>query len=145
MNKLAEKNYEFGPFRIDTRGRVLLLAGKPTHLAPKAFDILLLLVENHGRVLSKDELMQTIWPDVIVEEINLARQISNLRKTLAQSGDAQDYIETVPKRGYIFTAPVQITTAQQQRTPSPTLVAVPPPVFAEINLRPPRTSRHPSH
>lgn len=138
MNKLAEKNYEFGPFRIDTRGRVLLLADKPTHLAPKAFDILLLLVENHGRVLSKDELMQTIWPDVIVEEINLARQISNLRKTLAQSGDAQDYIETVPKRGYIFTAPVQITTAQQQRTPSPTLVAVPPPVFAEIQFAAPR-------
>ncbi len=112
MNHLANTLYEFGPFRMDTHGRVLLQEGKPIHLAPKAFDILLVLVENSGRLLSKDELMQNVWPDVVVEEINLARQISNLRKTLARTGGKQDYIETVSKRGYIFTTEVRVVSLQ---------------------------------
>src|SRR5262249_858612 len=76
-------------------------------LTPKAFDLLLALVERHGRLLEKDELLKKVWPDTFVEEANLASNISQLRKALGDGENGQRYIETAPKRGYRFVADVK--------------------------------------
>jgi DNA-binding winged helix-turn-helix (wHTH) protein/tetratricopeptide (TPR) repeat protein len=99
--------YEFGPFRLDPGERLLARQGTPVALTPKAFDTLLLLVENSGHLLKKEELLSRVWPDVFVEEVNLAQNISLIRKALDGKGiDGEHYIETVPKMGYRFIAPV---------------------------------------
>jgi len=99
--------YEFGPFRLNPQKRILLREGEVVALTPKALEILLALVENHGEVLVKEELMQDIWPDTIVEEGNLNRNISTLRKVLGESPNDHHYIVTVPGRGYQFVAEVR--------------------------------------
>ena len=98
--------FEFGPFVLEPSTRSLLRQGVPQTLAPKTFDLLLLLVEQRARVVSKDELLQTVWPGTFVGEGNLTQQIFLLRKIL--SGDDQpEYISTVPRRGYRFVAEVR--------------------------------------
>src|SRR5215510_11328775 len=97
--------YEFGPYRLDAAERLLSRDGEVVPLQPKAFDVLLALVERHGRLLEKDELMRAVWPDTVVEEVNLANNISILRKTLSENGER--FIETAPKRGYRFVASVR--------------------------------------
>ncbi|HEX4949374.1 MAG TPA: winged helix-turn-helix domain-containing protein, partial [Blastocatellia bacterium] len=104
MNEEANYVYEFGEYRLDPRERLLWRNGVMVWLTPKAFDTLLALVEQSGRVLSKDELMDRIWPNSFVEEANLAQNISTLRKALGESADAVRFIETLPKRGYRFIA-----------------------------------------
>lgn len=96
--------YEFGEFRLDPSERVLAVHGKRIPLPPRAFDTLLILVQNRGHVLTKDELMGAIWPDTFVEENNLTQQISALRRAF---GSEQHYIETVPKMGYRFNSEVR--------------------------------------
>jgi pimeloyl-ACP methyl ester carboxylesterase/DNA-binding winged helix-turn-helix (wHTH) protein len=96
--------YEFGSFRIDLVERLLTNAGQPVPLTPKAFEMLLVLVQHSGRVLAKDELMKMVWPDTFVEEANIAVNISMLRKVV---GDG--CIQTVPRRGYRFSAEVKTT------------------------------------
>lgn len=100
------KAFEFGGFVLDCEEQVLLRDGKPVSLTPKAFLLLRTLVENHGRVIPKNELMETIWPDSFVEEGNLPFTAYFLRKTLGDSKDDPRFIETVPRRGYKFIAPV---------------------------------------
>ncbi len=97
--------YEFGKFVLDPQERVLLADGKPVHLSDKVFDTLLLLVEQNGRLLTKKEMMEALWEESFVEEGNLAKNISRLRKILTTDGES--LIETLPKRGYRFAAPVQ--------------------------------------
>ena len=80
--------------------------GNPVSLGPKVLETLLLLVENAGHLVDKDELMKRVWPDAFVEEGNLNKNIFVLRKTLGQWDGNLEYIETVPKRGYRFVAPV---------------------------------------
>ncbi|MBL8187496.1 MAG: winged helix-turn-helix domain-containing protein [Acidobacteria bacterium] len=99
--------YEFGPFRLTPADRLLLRDGQPVPLAPKLFDILVVLVERRGHLLSKDELMRAVWPDAFVEEGNLTRNVSTLRKALGEGENEQHYIETVPKHGYRFVAEVR--------------------------------------
>src|SRR5688572_33243377 len=99
-------SYRFGPFRLVLRERLLYCQGEPVSLTPKAFETLRVLVERHGRLVTKDDLLQEVWPDVVVEENNLAQHISMLRRTLAQAGADGRFIDTVPKRGYRFVAPV---------------------------------------
>ena len=99
--------YEFGPFRIDTAERVLLQGGRPVHLTNKSFDVLFALVERSGHVVGKDELIEKVWPDCFVEEGNLAVTVSMLRKVLEAGEEKDSYIETVPRRGYRFTADVR--------------------------------------
>jgi DNA-binding winged helix-turn-helix (wHTH) protein/TolB-like protein len=106
MAKELKRLYEFGPFRLDPEERRLVRDGEPVPLTPKAFDTLLVLVENSGHVLAKDALMAKVWPDSFVEENNLIQNVSTLRKALAESG-GQQYIETVPRRGYRFVATVR--------------------------------------
>jgi Tol biopolymer transport system component/DNA-binding winged helix-turn-helix (wHTH) protein len=100
--------YKFGPFHLDVSERLLLRDGEIVPLTPKAVDTLLVLVQSGGRVLEKDELIQQIWPDTFVEEVNLAHHISVLRKALGESQNADRYIQTVPKRGYRFVPTVEV-------------------------------------
>src|SRR5437867_10279833 len=97
--------YEFGTFRVDARERQVRRDGKLLALTPKVFDILLLLIQNPGRILTKDEMMKQVWPDTTVEEANLPRNISTLRKALGE--ERNEYIETIPWRGYRFVAEVK--------------------------------------
>src|SRR3954452_1514457 len=96
--------YQFGPFQLQVDRRRLLRDGDPVALAPKALETLLALVEQRDRVLTKDELLQRIWGDTVVEEGGLTRNISLLRKALGESPDDHRYIVTVPGRGYRFVA-----------------------------------------
>lgn len=103
MSQQTKRSYEFGPFRIDTVNRLLMRAGEPVPLKAKAIETLLVLVESKGQVLEKDDLMKVLWPDSFVEEANLTQNIYMLRKALGEN----NYIETVPRRGYRFTAQVR--------------------------------------
>lgn len=100
--------YQFGPFQLNVSERLLLRDGKPVPLPPKDFDMLLVLVENGGRVLEKDELMRRVWPDSFVEEANLSHHVFTLRKALGEVEGGSKYIETVPRRGYRFVADVNV-------------------------------------
>jgi DNA-binding winged helix-turn-helix (wHTH) protein/tetratricopeptide (TPR) repeat protein len=107
MSRQTTHSYEFGPFRLDPNERLLLRDGQSLPLTPKAFEALLLLVENSGRVLGKQELVERLWPETFVEEANLTNNISLLRKALGDSSEEPHYIETVPRRGYRFVAAVK--------------------------------------
>ena len=102
--------YEFGPFRLDARERTLRRDGALVPLTPKVFDILLVLVQKSGRVLTKTEIMNLVWPDTAVEESNLGRNVSTLRKALGERPNKNRYIETIPWRGYRFIAKIRETT-----------------------------------
>ncbi|HET8669863.1 MAG TPA: tetratricopeptide repeat protein [Candidatus Saccharimonadales bacterium] len=96
-------SYEFGPFRLDTSERILLRDGRRIPLKPKVYDTLVVLIKNSGHVLEKQELIKEVWPNTFVEENNLTGNIFALRRAF---GDHQ-YIETIPRRGYRFTADVR--------------------------------------
>ena len=98
--------YDFGPFRLDPAERLLLRDGHAVPVTPKAFDLLVYLVEHHGRLVEKHSLMSALWPDTVVEDGNLAYNMSALRKALEDGRDDAKFIETVPTRGYRFVAPV---------------------------------------
>src|SRR5215471_4226163 len=98
--------FEFGRFRLDPAERLLVEDGRPVALTPKAFEILLVLIESKGKLLGKEDLMKRIWPDSFVEEANLTVNISALRKALGGAPDGQSFIVTVPRHGYRFVAPV---------------------------------------
>lgn len=100
--------YQFGPYRLDPTQGLLLEGDRKIPLTPKAFQTLLFLVENPGRVVEKEELLQKIWPDTFVEEATLAQNVFTLRKQLRDDRADAIYIETVPKRGYRFAAPVEV-------------------------------------
>lgn len=110
MSKPARQVYEFGAFRVDPLKRLLLRDGAVVSLTPKAFDILLVLIRNSGEVQDKEELMRAVWPDTVVEENNLTRNISSLRKALGEQPDKHQYVVTIPGRGYCFVA--QVTELQ---------------------------------
>ena len=99
--------YEFGPFTLDAAEQCLLRDGQRVPLKPKIFDLLLLLVENSGHVVHKDELMSKVWPGTFVEEGNLTVSIFALRKALGEACNKHSYIETIPRRGYRFAAEVK--------------------------------------
>ena len=104
MESLSTQNFRFGFFELDTSRRVLLKSGEPLALHSKAFDLLLALVENHGQVLTKDELLERVWPGQFVEEGNLTVQISALRKIFGEHKNEHKFIVTLPGRGYSFVA-----------------------------------------
>jgi TolB-like protein/DNA-binding winged helix-turn-helix (wHTH) protein/Flp pilus assembly protein TadD len=104
----AKHIYDFGLFRIDPDERILLRDGKPVPLTPKAFETLLALVENSGHVVKKDDLMKRVWPDTFVEEVNLAQNVSAVRRVLDSNGE--HYIETVSKIGYRLVVKARVVT-----------------------------------
>src|SRR2546423_2926615 len=93
------KIYEFGPYRLDPASLLLTNGEEAVPLPPKAAQALLVLVQNQGRVIGKDELMKAVWLDAFVEEGSLTQTISVLRKALGEGGGHERYIETLPKRG----------------------------------------------
>jgi DNA-binding winged helix-turn-helix (wHTH) protein/TolB-like protein/Tfp pilus assembly protein PilF len=107
-------SYDFGPFRLDTKKRRLLLAGEIVSLTPKAVETLVMLVERQGKLVEREELMNTVWHDAFVEDSNLSVTISMLRKALGQGaeGVGSKYIETVPRLGYRFVADVHDVTGE---------------------------------
>ncbi|MDQ6653173.1 MAG: winged helix-turn-helix domain-containing protein, partial [Acidobacteriota bacterium] len=106
MGQQTNDFYEFGSFRLKSDERVLLRGEELVPLTPKAFEILLTLLENDGRIVAKDDLMKKVWPNTFVEEGNLTQNVSLLRKALGESATGPQFIETVPRRGYRFVAPV---------------------------------------
>ena len=133
MNQRALHFYEFGPFRLNLTERILYRGSDMVSLTPKVFDTLLLLVENNGHILEKNELMEHLWPDSFVEESSLTQNISLLRRALAEGDGEHNYIETIPKRGYRFNAVVneldELTNSHAVKTvdPPPTTEPANPP------------------
>ncbi len=107
MPETSRGVFEFGPFRLDSAERILLRTGQLVPLTPKAFDLLVYLVEHQGRLVEKSTLMAALWPDTIVEEANLAFQVSALRKALGDGADGEALIQTVPTKGYRFVGAVR--------------------------------------
>ena len=114
-NVISERTnivYGFGPFRLEVREHRLVRGGSTIPLTGKAFDTLLVLVERHGTLVSKRDLMSAVWPETTVEENNLDRNISAVRKALGEKSTGRQYIETVPRVGYRFIAQVSEPTAE---------------------------------
>jgi DNA-binding winged helix-turn-helix (wHTH) protein/pimeloyl-ACP methyl ester carboxylesterase len=112
--------YEFDDLRLEVGERRLLRGGRPVPLTTKVFDTLRVLLERAGRLLTKDELMQLVWPDTVVEENNLNHNISVLRRALGERGPGQSYIETVPRVGYRFVGEVKASeSAGRALVPAP--------------------------
>ena len=107
--------YYFGSFCLNQTEKQLLRHGEPVRLAPKAFDLLLVLIQNQGNLVTKERLLAEVWPHVFVEEANLSVNVASLRKALDE-GDKQRYIQTVPKRGYRFVADRPALTFQPAAT-----------------------------
>lgn len=113
-----QRFYDFDGYRLDVEDRVLLRDGEILPLTQKAFDVLLLLVKRNGRVVTKDELMNEVWADTIVEEGSLAQNVYTVRKLLGESSTGEDYIKTVPRRGYRFSAHVIESGAPEVELPT---------------------------
>ena len=107
MSLKANEFYEFGPYRLDTGLCRLLRGDTPVSLPPKAFDLLVFLAARPNRVVSKTELIEALWPNTFVDEANLTQHVFTIRKALGMQQDGAAYIETVPRRGYIFSAVVR--------------------------------------
>jgi len=105
--------FEFGPFTLDPLKRVLMRQGQSVPVPPRAVDVLLALIARRGTLVSKDELLRTVWDDTVVEENNLSVSISALRKALGETTRDHRYIVTLPRRGYSFVAAVSERPADQ--------------------------------
>src|SRR5450631_231962 len=112
-NQGIEELYEFGPFRVDPARETLLKEGVSVPLTPKTFQILLVLVRHGKEIVTKDDLMKTVWPDTFVEEANLSRNIFMLRKALGETAQDHRYIVTVPGRGYRLAENVHLVPGQE--------------------------------
>jgi TolB-like protein/DNA-binding winged helix-turn-helix (wHTH) protein/Tfp pilus assembly protein PilF len=113
MDRAVRHLYEFGPFVLDAGEHLVRRGGVRMELPPRAFDTLLVLVENSGRLMEKDALMRTVWRDTVVEENNLSQVVYLLRRALRDGENGARYIETVPKRGYRFVAKVRELEPQE--------------------------------
>jgi TolB-like protein/DNA-binding winged helix-turn-helix (wHTH) protein/Flp pilus assembly protein TadD len=122
--------YDFGVFRIDAEERRLLRDGNPVPLTPKAFETLLILVENSGHVVKKDDLMKRVWPDSFVEEVNLAQNISAVRRVLDTNGE--QYIETVSKIGYRLKVKARFVNEPVHDNELPSVVRMPAASTAQV-------------
>lgn len=133
----SQVTYEFADFRLLPQEKQLLCGLRPVKLQPKVFDTLLMLVENHGRLVDKEDFLKRLWPDTFVEEATLAHCVSELRRTLrAQSGETE-FIETVAKRGYRFLLPVKTAPVARSSLPKTgAVLAVLP--FANLGPEPER-------
>lgn len=149
MKELNRQIYNFDNFQLDAANRQLRCADKPLPLPPKAFDLLLTLVENKGRLVEKDELFLSVWQDQIVEESNLTVHISQIRKALGETKNNPRFIETVPGYGYRFVGEVQnldddeivIETETLSRITIETESESPTGEFAEVESRDKRVER----
>src|SRR5215467_9746403 len=118
MPLVDKEVYRFDRFVLDPVERILSFDGTPVPLTPKAFDTLICLVRNQGRMVTKDELLRQVWPDTFVEEVNLAVNISTIRKALGENPQECRFIATLPGRGYRFVADVRNIADQNGHTNS---------------------------
>src|SRR5215471_19508517 len=102
LSRESAHSYEFDDFTVDLARRRLLRDNRPVHLKPKAFDLLVALVESRGRVVTKEELLERVWPNQFVEEGNLTVHMSAVRKALGDRKGEARFVETIPGRGYSF-------------------------------------------
>src|SRR6185436_16131245 len=107
MSRQIRHVYEFGPFRLDPEKPCLWRDGEPVSLTPKAVETLLVLVRQNGKLVEREQLMNAIWPDTFVEDTNLNFNVSMLRKALGTDAEGEQYIKTVPRHGYRFSADVR--------------------------------------
>ena len=114
MSRQVKQLYEFGAFCLDPAEHTLLRDGQPIPLRPKVYDLLVVLVENRGHLVDKEQLMSSVWAEEFVEEGNINKNISMLRQALGESGGGTKFIETVPKRGYRFVAEVREVNNNRQ-------------------------------
>src|SRR5215510_15246759 len=119
MSSAGNHLYEFEPFVLDARNGILLNGGATVRLTPRAFQTLLVLVKHASEVVDKEQLMAEVWPDIFVEEGNLSRNIYEIRKALGDDPAEPRYIETIPKRGYRFVAPVKVSGSETRPTGTP--------------------------
>jgi TolB-like protein/tetratricopeptide (TPR) repeat protein len=137
-NMLSERTntvYEFGPFRLEVAEHRLVREGRAIPLRGKAFDTLRVLVERQGKLVSKQDLMSAVWPETSVEENNLDRNISTLRKALGEQANGESFIETVPRVGYRFVAQLSEATATEvaESTPMHNISAIGVLPFADMS------------
>ena len=128
--------YRFGPFHLDLRERRLSRGSEVIPLRLKVFDTLRVLVENAGRLVTKQELLDTVWPETTVEENNLNHNVSVLRKALGDRATGQQYIETVPRVGYRFVAAVEnpiAPVAAESRLPDHDVTSIAVLPFADMS------------
>jgi TolB-like protein/Flp pilus assembly protein TadD len=135
MTNQLQVTYEFANFRLLPREKQLVCGTRAVKLQPKVFDTLVMLVENHGRLIEKDNFLKGLWPDTFVEEATLAHCISELRKTLRKESDGEEFIETVAKRGYRFLMPVKMTGEPDAQKTAPVLAVLP---FENLSPEPER-------
>jgi TolB-like protein/Tfp pilus assembly protein PilF len=109
----SAQQYQFGSYRLDAEGRVLFRDDARIALPPKVAELLVALVQAAGTVVTREQLLQLLWPNTVVEEGSLTSHISMLRKTLGGASNGQGFIETLSKRGYRFVAPVTHSSAAQ--------------------------------
>ena len=107
MDANDTRYYEFGDFRLDTRRRTLLKNGDPVNLSGRIYDLLLIMVQNEGRILEHDELLDKVWDGMFVEQSNLKKSVSALRQVLGEQPNESLYVKTIPRRGYSFVSPVR--------------------------------------
>ena len=127
----ADRVYEFGEWRLDPSEHLLLRNGSVVPLGPKLFDTLLVLVENAGRLVTKEEFMRRVWADSFVEDLALTQNISQLRKVLGNG--EEPVIETVPKRGYRLVIPV--TPRERTQSAKPAALGEQPKATGRLPLR----------
>jgi len=118
--------YSFDNFSLDISRRILLLGEQPITLTPRIFDMLAYLVQHHDRMVTKEELLRELWPDVFVEENNIVQSISALRRVLGERRGEKRYVVTVAGHGYRFAAPVRTATATEQVSETVTSIGVLP-------------------
>src|SRR5271166_4228332 len=112
MSMRAGRIFQFGKFQIDAPARTLRREEAIVKLNPRAFDVLLYLVQNPGKVLTRDELLKNVWPDACVDESSLAQNISLLRRALDEKPGDNSFIVTLPGRGYQFVVPVKLVAPE---------------------------------
>lgn len=137
MGQQDNRSYEFVRFRVNVAERVLSRDGEVVPLTPKVFDILLTLVENHGQVVSKEDLMKRVWPGTYVEEGNLTQNISLLRKALGETPGGVQFIETAPRRGYRFVATINENESEPAGFAPVVSAEIPPVVTSTAKRRTP--------
>jgi eukaryotic-like serine/threonine-protein kinase len=113
VDQRSRSKYRFGPFRVDAERELLLRDDQTIPLAPKAFQVLLVLIRSEKRLVTKEELLKRVWPDTFVEEANLSRNVFLLRKALGESPQDRQYVVTVPGRGYRFAEDVQFVPEEE--------------------------------
>src|SRR5215203_2603383 len=114
MSSKTLLSFKFDEFYLDLDQRCLTFHEQPVSLTPKAFQTLVLLLRNHGKVVEKEYFLNEIWPDTFVEETTLSQNILTLRKTLSRFKQDKEFIHTVPRRGYQFVGDVQTISNDEE-------------------------------